>query len=87
MFKRRPRAGVLLFACSILAAWRFSDESTRINAKPVLTTVYGFPSAIRRMLAPFESRIRVAQTIGHPAPSSLSVWRMGFAVAISILHA
>jgi len=39
------------------------------------------------MLAPFESRIHVAQAVGHPEPPPLSVWRMGFAVAISILHA
>jgi len=39
------------------------------------------------MLAPFESRIHVAQAVRHPGPLLLSVWRMGFAVAISILHA
>jgi hypothetical protein len=39
------------------------------------------------MAAPFESRIHGAPAVGYPIPAWLSVWRMGFAVAISILDA
>jgi len=38
------------------------------------------------MPAPFKPRMHDASAVGHPAPSLLSVWRMGFAVAISILQ-
>jgi hypothetical protein len=57
-----------------------------MTADPDLTRVCWIFSTIRRMPAPFKPRMHDASAVGHPAPSLLSIWRMGFAVAISILQ-
>jgi len=38
------------------------------------------------MAAPVEPPMRPASAVSHPAPTPLSIRRMGFAVAISILE-